>query len=95
MLGQIKRKGLYVFAIDGAQLRNDKLTFVWNKVRGKMDRPKLRIHDLRHSFASTGLNHGEDLETIGGLLGHTHKSETRGYAHLAIAPIKETAKPHR
>jgi len=91
LLGQIERKGRYVFAVDGAHLRNDKLTFVWNKVRTKMDRPSLRIHDLRHSFASTGLNHGEDLGTIGGLLGHAHKSATIGYAHLATAPIKEAA----
>lgn len=66
VLGQIERQGRYVFAVDGAHLKNDRLTFVWNKVRTKMDRPSLRIHDLRHSFASTGLNHGKDLGMIGG-----------------------------
>ncbi len=91
VLGQIERQGRYVFAVNGSHLKNDRLTIFWDKVRTKMDRPSLRIHDLRHSFASTGLNHGEDLGTIGGLLGHAHKSATKGYAHLAIAPVKEAA----
>ncbi len=93
LLGRIERTGRYVFAIDGAPLKNSQLNYVWNDVRSRMSRPSLRVHDLRHSFASIGLNHGEDFGTIGGLLGHADKATTKGYAHLAVAPVKEA--PHR
>lgn len=55
---------------------------VWAHVRSALARPKLRLHDLRHSFASVAVNNGLSLQVIGGLLGHADQMTTAGYAHL-------------
>jgi integrase len=54
-------------------------------------RPTLRIHDLRHSFASTLASAGVSLFVIGKLLGHTQPGTTARYAHLADSPLREAA----
>ncbi len=51
----------------------------------------VRIHDLRHTFASGGLLFGEGLPMIGKLLGHSQVQTTARYAHLVADPIKQTA----
>ena len=51
----------------------------------------MRIHDLRHTFASGGLLVGEGLAMIGKLLGHTQVQTTARYAHLAADPVKQVA----
>jgi hypothetical protein len=51
----------------------------------------VRIHDLRHTFASGGLLVGEGLAMIGKLLGHTQVQTTARYAHLAADPMKQAA----
>ena len=53
---------------------------------GLMD---LRLHDLRHSFASIAVGGGMSLPMIGKLLGHTQTTTTARYAHLADNPLKE------
>ena len=47
--------------------------------------------DLRHSYASVAVSTGEDLKTVAGLLGHAELETTKGYAHLAVAPIQAAA----
>lgn len=49
----------------------------------------LRLHDLRHSFASIAVGGGMSLPMIGKLLGHTQTATTARYAHLADNPLKE------
>ncbi len=49
----------------------------------------VRLHDLRHSYASVAAMGGMSLPVIGKLLGHTQSSTTQRYAHLADNPIKE------
>lgn len=57
---------------------------VWFSVRRDADLPpKLRIHDLRHSFASHSVMSGETLLTTSRLLGHRRIQTTARYAHLA------------
>jgi integrase len=51
----------------------------------------VRIHDLRHTFASTAIASGQGLPMIGKLLGHTQVQTTTRYAHLAADPIKNAA----
>lgn len=51
----------------------------------------MRIHDLRHSFASLGVAGGEGLVLIGKLLGHEHIVTTNRYAHLSDDPLQAAA----
>jgi integrase len=63
----------------------------WRRIRKAAKLDGLRLHDLRHSFASRGLLVGEGLPMIGKLLGHTQVQTTARYAHLANDPIKSAA----
>ncbi len=63
----------------------------WRRLRERAGLDTLRIHDLRHSFASDALQLGEDLTMIGRLLGHTQVQTTARYAHLKTAPVKAAA----
>jgi len=49
----------------------------------------VRIHDLRHTYASHLVSSGLSLEIVGRLLGHTQASTTKRYAHLADDPLRE------
>ena len=59
------------------------LTTYWHRVRERAGVADVRIHDLRHSFASRALALGESLAMIGRLLGHNDIGSTARYAHLA------------
>ena len=52
----------------------------------------VRIHDLRHSYASRALSLGESLPMIGKLLGHRKVQTTARYAHLARDSVKNAAE---
>ena len=65
---------------------------VWVRVRKAAGLEDVRIHDLRHSFASFGANTGDSLLIIGALLGHRNHKSTERYAHLAAHPVKEAAQ---
>lgn len=54
--------------------------------------PDVRIHDLRHSFASTAIMDNVPLATIGKLLGHLLPETTAKYAHLADDVIADAAQ---
>lgn len=63
----------------------------WRDIRSRAGLADLRIHDLRHAFASTGLQVGESLAVIGRLLGHSTPTMTARYAHLAPDPARAAA----
>jgi integrase len=63
----------------------------WRRIRAKAGLNDVRIHDLRHSYASGALALGEGLPMIGKLLGHTQVQTTARYAHLANDPVKTAA----
>jgi integrase len=63
----------------------------WRRIRAKAGLDDVRIHDLRHSYASGALALGEGLPMIGKLLGHTQVQTTARYAHLANDPVKTAA----
>ena len=63
----------------------------WRRIRGRAGLDDVRIHDLRHSFASRALALGEGLRMIGKLLGHTQVQTTARYAHLARDTVKASA----
>lgn len=55
---------------------------LWEKIRVEAGCPDLRLHDLRHSFASAAVSAGLTLAQIGELLGHSSTQTTARYAHL-------------
>ena len=61
---------------------------IWNRVRGAAGLDDVRLHDLRHSFASVGARSGESLLVIGKVLGHATQSATGRYAHLSDDPVR-------
>lgn len=63
----------------------------WQRVRARAGLKDARIHDLRHTFASTAVAAGQGLPMIGKLLGHTQVQTTARYAHLAADPVKSAA----
>ncbi len=63
----------------------------WQRVRARAGLKDVRIHDLRHTFASTAVAAGQGLPMIGKLLGHTQVQTTARYAHLAADPVKLAA----
>jgi integrase len=74
---------------EGAYLSD--LQHPWRRLRAAAGLNGVRIHDLRHTFASGGLAVGEGLSMIGKLLGHTQIQTTARYAHLASDPMKAAA----
>ena len=73
----------------GAHLVN--LKDPWCAVREAAGLDDVRVHDLRHSFASVGAEGGASLPIIGALLGHTQAQTTARYAHLADDPLQAAA----
>lgn len=74
-------------AVEGRHLVN--LRKAWCRIRARAGLDDVRIHDLRHSFASVGAASGLSLPIIGALLGHTQAQTTSRYTHLIGQPLKE------
>ncbi len=74
-------------AKEGAHLVN--VNKFWLRVRREADLQDVRIHDLRHTFASIGVSNGVPLSVVGKLLGHKHASTTSRYAHLSDPSLDE------
>ena len=64
---------------------------VWSAIRAKAELDDVRLHDLRHSFASMGARSGESLLVIGKVLGHSTTNATGRYAHLSDDPVRSAA----
>jgi integrase len=60
----------------------------WFRVRAAAGLRGVRLHDLRHSFASMAVAGGLSLPVIGALLGHKHPTTTGRYAHLSADPLR-------
>ncbi|WP_022654185.1 site-specific integrase [Aquaspirillum serpens] len=65
------------------------LFWIWNRVRRKAGLPNLRLHDLRHSFASFLINAGRSLYEVQKILGHSNLQMTQRYAHLSKETLLE------
>ncbi|MFN0191862.1 MAG: tyrosine-type recombinase/integrase [Aestuariivirga sp.] len=61
---------------------------VWRLVRARAGLNDVRLHDLRHSFASIAVSAGASLPIIGALLGHKDSATTQRYAHLSDDPLR-------
>jgi integrase len=90
LLERLPRDGEYVFpGRTGLHLTD--LKGPWAKVCKIARLSGVRIHDLRHSFASHLVSSGVSLPIVGKLLGHTQQQTTARYAHLADNPQREAA----
>jgi len=63
----------------------------WRAVRNAAGLDNIRLHDLRHSFASIGAGAGLGLPVIGKLLGHSTPAMTARYSHFGADPIRRAA----
>ncbi len=63
----------------------------WQRIRKHAGLDDVRLHDLRHTFASQGAALGSSLVMIGALLGHVEPRTTARYAHLSSDPLREAA----
>ncbi|MEH6477683.1 MAG: tyrosine-type recombinase/integrase [Sneathiella sp.] len=64
----------------------------WRRIREAAGLEDVRIHDLRHSFASNAVGLGESMPMIGKLLGQSNVQTTARYAHLADNPMQGAAE---
>ena len=67
------------------------LRYPWTRIRERAGLDDVRLHDLRHSFASVGAGGGLGLPVLGKLLGHRQASTTARYSHLADDPLRRAA----
>jgi integrase len=86
-----KKNGEYVFYGVDPEIPRSDLKKPWAAVTEVAGLAGLRIHDLRHSFASVGAGAGLGLPIVGKLLGHTQASTTQRYAHLDVDPLRRAA----
>ena len=91
------RSGPFVFPSDIPKLTDDgelidrslaDLKKPWAAIRRHAGLEDVRLHDLRHSFASVGASAGMGLPIVGALLGHKQAATTERYAHLDASPLR-------
>jgi integrase len=86
------RKGaVYVFPGKYGAHHIRQLRSIWDFVRDRTGLGEVRVHDMRHSFASLAVSAGVPLKVIGGLLGHSSVTTTNRYAHLYDDDLKNAA----
>ena len=83
--------GLYLFPGNKPDEPIKDIKLFWPKICRDAGLEGVRIHDLRHTFASHLVSSGTSLEMVGRLLGHTQAATTMRYAHLADDPLREAA----
>ena len=90
VLERLLRKNAWVFPSPYRAAEHlAEITEFWQDVRTEAGVPDVRPHDLRHTYASIALMHGETVLTIGRLLGHDHPGTTLKYTNFADAAARE------
>jgi len=95
MLTEMKKRKLsdYVFpSPSGGPISPDSVRHMLHRVLKRAGLPAIRLHDLRHTFATLALQNGVDIKTVSGMLGHFSAGFTLDtYAHVTTAAQKEAA----
>jgi integrase len=92
VLRSLPRQGRFVIAGEKPDQPRADLNRPWRRITKHASLPGLRIHDLRHSFASVGAAGGMGLPIVGKLLGHTQAATTSRYAHLDNDPLRRASE---
>lgn len=92
LLQIIPRKSEYIFPSPVTGRPSSSLHFPWTRIRRRAHLENLRLHDLRHSYASFLVNGGVSLYVVQGLLGHTQPRTTQRYAHLSQDTLLNAAE---
>ncbi len=88
ILSSLPRASVYVFPGADADKPRSDLKRPWAAIKRRVGLQGLRLHDLRHSYASVAAGAGFGLPIIGRLLGHSQPATTQRYAHLADNPVR-------
>lgn len=88
---QEKRGGDYVFANPNTRKPYNSFYYSWHSARKDAGLDDLRVHDLRHSFASFLVNAGRSLYEVQTLLGHSQIKTTQRYAHLSSDSLRKAS----
>ena len=89
VLDRLPRSSRWVFPVGDLRTPWDWLDPFWQHVRKEAGLEDLRLHDMRHSYASMALLNGETIRAVGRLLGHEKASTTLKYAHLSDTSLRE------
>jgi integrase len=92
LLAEIPRSGDYLFPGPGASGHRFDLKQPWAALCKTAGLSGVRLHDLRHTYASILASAGLGLHVIGGLLGHTQPQTTARYAHLTHDSLKSATE---
>ena len=94
LLDGLSRRGAWIFpshrkkgCLDGVRLQH-----YWWKLRIEAGLDDVRLHDLRHTYASVALRSGETVPTIARLLGHNDPATTLKYTHLNHDAVREAVE---
>jgi integrase len=82
----------YIFPAPTTGRPMPNLFFPWDRIRQRAGLNDLRLHDLRHSFASFLVNNGKELYDVQNLLGHTNLRSTQRYSHLSPERLGQAAE---
>ena len=78
---------------NGSPISPDSVNNMLKRVLKRAGIPRVRFHDLRHTFATLALQNGVDIKTVSGMLGHFSAGFTLDtYAHVTTAAQKEAAR---
>jgi integrase len=91
VLADLPRMGPYVIVGDDLEKPRADLKRPWELVRKRAGLGPVRIHDIRHTFASFGAGASLGLPIVGKLLGHSQPSTTARYAHLDADPVRRAS----
>ena len=91
ILQELPRRGDWLFPGKRGTAPSSDIFYAWKRIREDVRLPGVRLHDLRHSFASFLVNSGCSLYEVQQILGHSDPRVTMRYAHLETESLRRAA----
>ena len=92
LIKSLEKNGEFLFMNEKTKKPLGEARKFWTSIQKQAGLKDVRIHDLRHTFASVLVNQGVPLETIGKLIGHSNIATTQRYSHLAKETLKNATE---